>query len=145
VNTRRGTLALAALAGVAGALIALELALGTLSYGEPHLADPCTAKPAFAGGGLDGAVQRFALAALAGAACELHTTREELVLSFAPRAGAAPIRWSRATIDQALAAGLGRAAEEVAGTGLAGQALSLVLRDLVAPSVAWFVGAVASG
>ena len=145
MNTRRGTLALAALGAVAAALITLELALGALSYGQPHLADPCTAKPAFAGRGLDGAVQRFALAALAGAACELHTTREELVLSFAPKAGTARIRWSQETIDGALAAGLGRAAQEAAGTGLAGQALSFVLRELVAPSVAWFVGSVASG
>jgi hypothetical protein len=144
VNTRRGTLALVALGALAAALIALELALGAVSYGQPHLADPCTARPAFAGGGLDGAVQRFALAALAGAACELHTTREELVLSFAPKAGTARIRWSRATIDRALAAGLGRAAEEAAGTGLAGQALSFVLRELVAPSVAWFIGSAAS-
>jgi hypothetical protein len=145
VNTRRGTLALAGLAAVAVALIALELVLGALSYGQPHLADPCTSRPAFAGGGLDGAVQRFALAALAGAACELHTTREELVLSFAPTAGTARIRWSEATIDRALTAGLGRAAEEAAGTGVAGEALSFVLRELVAPSVAWFIGSVATG
>jgi hypothetical protein len=144
VNTRRGNLALALLGVAATALIALELALGALSFGEPHLADPCTARPAFTGGGLDGAVQRFALAALAGAACDLHTTREELVLSFVPRAGTTKIRWTTSTIDAALAAGFDRAAREVAGSGFAGAALAYALHELVAPSVAWFIGSLES-
>ena len=95
MTTRRGTLALAVLGRPRPALIALELALGALSFGEPHLADPCTSKPAFSGGGIDGATQRFALATLAGAACELHTTREELVLSFVPNAGTERIHWDQ--------------------------------------------------
>ena len=140
VTTRRGTLALAVLGAAAAALIALELALGALSFGQPHLADPCTSKPAFSGGGLDGATQRFALETLAGAACQLHTTREELVLSFVPNAGTERIHWDQATIDAALKAGLDRAAEDTAGTGFAGQALAYALRELVAPSIAWFLG-----
>jgi hypothetical protein len=144
VNTRRGTLALALLAGAAVALITFELTHGALSYGEPHLADPCTAKPAFTGGGLDGAVQRFALTTLAGAACSLHTTREELVLSFVPQAGTTKIRWTRSTIDGALAAGFDRAAKQAAGSGLAGDALAFALRELVAPTVAWFIGSLES-
>jgi hypothetical protein len=140
VSTRRATIALGALGIAAAALIAVELGLGALSFGQPRLADPCTSKPAFAGGGLDGAVQRFALTTLAGAACELHTSREELVLSFVPAAGTAKVRWDRQTIDQALGAGFDRAAHDAAGTGLAGQALAFALREIVAPSIAWFLG-----
>jgi len=140
VTTRRGTLALVVLGAAAAVLIALELALGALSFGQPQLADPCTSKPAFSGGGLDGATQRFALETLAGAACELHTTREELVLSFVPNAGTERIRWDQATIDAALKAGLDRAAQDTAGKGFAGQALAYALRELVAPSIAWFLG-----
>lgn len=140
MTTTRGTLALTVLGAAAVVLIAIELALGALSYGEPRLADPCTSKPAFSGGGLDGATQRFALSTLAGAACELHTTREELVLSFVPNAGTERIRWDEPTIDAALKAGLDRAAADEAGTGLAGQALAFALRELVAPSIAWFLG-----
>jgi hypothetical protein len=140
MTTSRGTLALTVLGAAAVVLIAIELALGALSYGDPRLADPCTSKPAFSGGGLDGATQRFALSTLAGAACELHTTREELVLSFVPKAGTERIRWDRPTIDAALKAGLDRAAVDEAGTGLAGQALAFALRELVAPSIAWFLG-----
>jgi len=140
VSSRRGTIALAALAAAAVVLIALELALGALSVGEPKLADPCTAKPTFAGGGIDGAVQRFALSGLNGAACELHTTREELVLSFVPSAQVKTVRWDRPTIERALRAGFDRAAEDVAGDGLAGRLLRLALDRLVSPSLAWFLG-----
>jgi hypothetical protein len=139
-TTRKGNIALAVLGLAAAALLAVELGLGAFSFGEPHLADPCTSKPAFAGGGLDGAVQRFALATLAGAACELHTSREELVLSFVPAAGIGHVRWTRQTIDKALAAGFDRAAGQAVGGGLAGQALAFALREIVAPSIAWFLG-----
>ena len=140
MTTRRGRLTLAALAVAAASLIVIELALGALRFGEPRLADPCTSKPAFAGGGIDGAVQRFALSGLNGAACELHTTREEFVLSFVPSAGTKQIRWDRDTIDRALKAGLDRAAKDTAGGGLAGQVLSFVLREALADPVAFFLG-----
>jgi hypothetical protein len=140
VTTRRGRIVVAALGAGAGVLIVVELALGALSFGEPRLADPCTSKPAFTGGGIDGAVQRFALSGLAGAACELGTTREELVLSFVPAAGTKRIRWDRASIDRALRAGLDRAAKDTAGGGLAGRVLSFVLREALADPVAFFLG-----
>ncbi len=140
MTTRSGKLVLAALAASAAALIVIELALGALSFGEPRLADPCTSKPGFKGGGIDGAVQRFALSGLNGAACELHTTREEFVLSFVPSAGARQIRWDRDTIDRALKAGLDRAAKDTAGGGVAGRVLSFVLREILADPIAFFLG-----
>jgi hypothetical protein len=139
MTTRIGRLLLAALALAALSLILIELSLGAVSFGRPRLANPCTAKPGPAGGGIDGAVQRFARATLDGAACELHTTREQLVLSFVPSAGTQRIRWSKPTIDQALRAGLDRAAHNLAGNGLAGQALAFTLSRLFAPSVEWFL------
>jgi hypothetical protein len=139
VTTSRGRLVLTALAVAALALVALELAFGAASFGQPRLADPCTSSPGPSGGGLDGAVQRFARSTLDGAACELHTTREELVLSFVPSAGTKRIRWSDETIDRALRAGLDRAAHNLAGNGLVGGALSFALTRLVAPSVEWYL------
>jgi hypothetical protein len=140
MTTRRGKRVLVALAVAAASLIVIELALGALSFGEPRLADPCTSKPGFEGGGIDGAVQRFALSALNGAACELHTTREEFVLSFVPSAGTRQIRWDRDTIDRALEAGLDRAAKDTAGGGVAGRVLSFVLREILADPIAFFLG-----
>jgi hypothetical protein len=138
VTTPRGRLALGALAAAAVVLLVVELALGAIGFGEARLADPCTSEPAFQGGGIDGAVQRFALSGLDGGACELKTTREQLVLSFAPAPGT-ETRWDRATIDAALRAGLDRAATETAGNGVVGAALSALLRALVARPVEWLL------
>ena len=79
---------LAALLVAVGVLIVAELAAGALDFGETRIADPCTTEANFEGGGIDGAIQRFALSAISGAACELDTSREELVLSFVPSANA---------------------------------------------------------
>jgi len=139
VTTHRGKLVLLALAAGAVALVAVELALGALHYGDPKVTNPCTAPPAFSGGGIDGAVQRFALSGLDGAACRLGTTREELVLSFVPAAGETP-HWSRSTIDEAVRAGIDRAAHDSLGGGLTGQAVAFLLRELLARPVEWFLG-----
>jgi hypothetical protein len=137
--TARARPLLRGLALVAVTLLAAELALGGLGYGSEALADPCTSKPAFRGGGLDGAMQRFALSGLAGAACSLGTSREELMLSFSP-SGKGTVRWDKATIDKALRAGLDRASHDTAGGGFMGAALALVMRELVADPVGWLLG-----
>ncbi len=139
MTTRGGTLTLVLLGAVAAALIALELALGAVGFGGAKLADPCTSKPAFAGGGVDGAVQRIALSGLNGAACRLGTSREELVLSFSPGSGE-KIRWTRATIDAAVRAGIDRAATDTAGGGVMGSVVAFLLRELLAEPVHWFLG-----
>jgi hypothetical protein len=139
MTSRRGRITVSSMGAVAIAVIVLELALGALSFGQPHLADPCTATPVNTGTGLSAVAERFARAALDGAACKLHTTREELVLSFVPAAGTKRIRWSRQTIDSALRAGLDRAAHEVAGNGIVGSALAFTLAKVFAPSVEWFI------
>jgi hypothetical protein len=139
VTTRRGKVVLGALGAAAAALIVAELALGAVHFGETKLADPCTAEPAFKGGGVDGAVQRFALSGLNGAACRLHTSREELVLSFTPAAGTR-VKWSSATIAAALKAGFARAAKDTVGGGVLGSLASLLFRDLLADPLAWLLG-----
>ena len=139
MTTRTGRLTLAALGVAALTLMVIEFALGATSFGQPRLADPCTATAGPSGGGLGGTVQRLTRETLDGAACELHTTREELVLSFVPAAGTNKIRWSKRTMDRALRAGLDRAARELAGSGLAGDALAFTLRQLVAPALESFL------
>jgi hypothetical protein len=139
MTTRRGRLVLAALAAGAALLIAIELAFGAVHFGRTSLADPCTAEIAFQGGGIDGAIQRLALSGLNGAACRLHTTREELVLSFSPT-GKTGITWNAATISAALQAGFTRAAESAAGNGLVGKLAALLLRDIVGDPLAWLLG-----
>jgi hypothetical protein len=123
----RGGTIVAALLGAATVLVAAELAMGALGHGGVSLADPCVRRADFGGSGLDGAVQQLVLDGLDGAACRLHTSREELVLSFSPGVRTKEIRWSRPTIEAALAAGFGRAVDNAKQRGgLAGIAARVV-------------------
>jgi hypothetical protein len=130
---------LGALFVAAAALLIVELALGAFSFGQPKLADPCTSKPAFDGGGLDGEVQRFALSGLNGAACKLHTTREELVLSFVPAAGTKRVRWDRGTIEDALRAGFDQAFDDLEDRGVTGLVIGKILETIVGAPIDFFL------
>lgn len=145
-RARGPKLVLAALAAAAAALIAVELGMGAIGFGEANLANPCTTKPHLSEGGffgsIDAAVQRFGLSGLNGAACSLHTTREELVLSFSPSLAKKKVRWTRATIRKALRGGLDRAAHDTAGNGIFGNALAFVFREAIADPIAFFLGEV---
>ena len=102
---------LAALLAAVLALVAVEFGKGAAEEPGPKIANPCHGRPPRAGGGLDATVQRIVLDGLDGAACRLHTTREELVLSLAPETGVRR-RWSDHTIEVALRAGMLRAVDE---------------------------------
>lgn len=127
---QQGYLALAALGLAAAVLLAVELANGALDYGESTVADPCEPREPFPGDGFDSTLQRIALDGLDGAACELGTTREELVLSFDPLPGQ-EIEWDRETIEQAVRSGLLEAIQDAAAREGIGRLEALVLTELV--------------
>jgi hypothetical protein len=102
---------LAALLAAVLALVAVEFGKGAATDPGPKLVNPCHARAPRSGSGLDATVQRIVLDGLDGAACRLHTTREELVLSLAPETGVRR-RWSDHTIEVALRAGMLRAVDE---------------------------------
>ena len=110
---RRGsTIGLGVIAVVAVGLVAIAVADGS-GTGEFVADDPCTAEPdEFPGGGLDASVQRIALSALNGAACELGTTRERLVLSLDPNSSFDDVDWDRDTMETALRDGAHRAIDD---------------------------------
>ena len=110
-------------------LVAVELGTGAVGPVSPELANPCRARPA-PGGGFDATVQRIVLDGLDGAACRLHTSREQLVLSLGPGTGFRR-RWDRRTIEVALRAGLLRAVDEAERRGDVPGFLAPVLRRIV--------------
>ena len=57
-------------------------------------------------------MQRIALSALNGAACELGTTRERLVLSIDPDSGYDDVTWDEETAEDALRVGAKRAIDD---------------------------------
>jgi hypothetical protein len=121
---------IAALALAATSLLAVELALGARDYGRVELSKPCSAEPTLARGSFDATVQRILLSALSDAACELGTTREELVLSFSPRTGRRYRSWSDSELEHALRTGLVRAVDDAEDRGELNAVEARALREL---------------
>jgi hypothetical protein len=126
----QGLLALAALGVTAAVLIMVELANGALDYGESTLADPCEPRETFPGQGFEATVQRIVLDGLDGAACELNTTREELVLSVDPDLGR-DVEWDRETLERAVRSGLLKAIDDAEERDSIGGLEARLLRAVV--------------
>jgi hypothetical protein len=75
--------------------------------------------------------QRIALGGLNGAACDLGTSREELILSLDPKSGIGDVTWDRATAAKAIQSGTSRAIDDAVDRGTlpswAGRALRFVV------------------
>ena len=114
------------------AFVAVEWKGGAQDFGRYEAADPCTAGPdTYPGKGLDNTVQRIALGGLNGAACDLGTSREELILSLDPKSGIGDVTWDRATAAKAIQSGTSRAIDDAVDRGTlpswAGTALRFVV------------------
>jgi hypothetical protein len=93
----------AALLAAAVVFLAVELGMGAWGFGQVKRVDPCSATTPSLGSGLDATLQRIVLDGLNGAACRLHTTREQLVDSLG---SAGSKQWSDEQIQVAVRAGL---------------------------------------
>jgi len=129
-RARQGYLGLGALLVVAVVLIAIELSRGALDFGESTAADPCIPREPFPGDGFEATLQRIALDGLDGAACELDTTREELVLSFDSQLGG-DVEWDQETLERALRSGLEEAIADAEERESIGGLEATILRELV--------------
>ena len=132
--------AVAALGVAAAALLAVELGAGARGYGGALDRDPCTTRPERPGRGVDATLQRIVLDGLDGAACELGTSREELVLSFDPQRRAAA-SWTTDELEDAVRAGLVEAVDRAHERGDIGGVEARLLEELArrAP-IDWLVG-----
>lgn len=116
---------LALLFVAAAVLVGVELALGAAHTGEVQLANPCEPRD-FRGD----VVQRIVLNGLEGAACRLHVSREELVLSLG---GTSPFRrnWDKQEMEVAVRAGLLRALDDAERRGEIPHLLAVPVRELI--------------
>ena len=111
------------------ALVGVELGKGALDEPAPKIANPCQPREGRTGG-IDATLQRIVLDGLDGAACRLHTSREELVLSLGGGVGVTR-QWDEHTIEVALRAGLLRSVDEAVQRGDVPSFLAPALRQLV--------------
>jgi hypothetical protein len=127
----RGIVLLLALLAGAAALVGVELGKGAARSVSPSIANPCRARPPFAGGGIDGVIQRVVLDGLDGAACRLGTSREELVLSLRSGTGVRLRNADRNDAEAAIRAGLLRSVDEADSRGDIPSFLVPVVRRLI--------------
>jgi hypothetical protein len=128
---RRATVwIVAALLASGAVLVAVELGKGALEEPSPKIANPCKPRDGRTGG-IDTTIQRIVLDGLDGAACRLHTTREELVLSLGGDSAVLPRRWDEHTVEVALRAGLLRSVDAAERRGDVPGFLAPLLRRLV--------------
>ena len=111
-------------------LVGVELGKGALDEPAPKIANPCQPREGHTGG-IDATIQRIVLDGLDGAACRLHTTREELVLSLGGSGLGVTRRWDEHTIEVALRAGLLRSVDDAEQRGDVPSFLAPALRQLV--------------
>jgi hypothetical protein len=122
-------------AAIGVAAVATCVSLGGRRSGGYTAADPCTAAPdPRPGSGADAAIQRVVLSAVDGAACELGTSREVLVLSLDSSSPADDIEWDRPTVERALREAAHRAIDDAVArgsmSGATGALLSLAIDHL---------------
>ena len=115
------------------AVVVPYVALGGGSYEPTPVADPCVKREWRKPGDLQAVLERVALSALDGAACELGTSREELVLALRDEksfdAFAAEHHITRVRAERAVHDGIDRAIAEARAAGdLSGVVASLIAR-----------------
>jgi hypothetical protein len=128
--------AIAGAAAAAVALIVVYLALGGASYTPAAVADPCAPRDWRDPEGFQEVAEQIVLSALDGAACELHVSREEIVLAFASRDSlerfAREHEISEEELEELVRAGLERAVDDAERAGALDPAIADLLRGIAA-------------
>jgi hypothetical protein len=119
----------------AAVLVIAYLALGGASYTPAAVADPCAPRDWREPDGFQEVAEQIVLSALDGAACELHVSREEMVLAFASRAArerfAREHKLSDRDVEELVRSGLVRAVDDAERAGALNGLLANVLRGIV--------------
>jgi hypothetical protein len=113
------------------ALVATFLALGGSSYAPAAVRDPCEPRQWQPTQSLEDEAQQFTLSALDGTACDLHVSRETLVLALASPEGRDRFA-SDPRLESAVRAGLRRAIDDGENAGKISPLIAGGLRELAA-------------
>ena len=111
------------------ALVITFLALGGSSYAPAAVRDPCQPRHWRHVDDLQGTAEQFTLSALDGTACELHVSRETLVLALASPGGRERFA-DDPRLESAVRAGLQRAIDDGERAGVLSPIVAGGLREL---------------
>jgi hypothetical protein len=129
VSADSGTRLVVAALAAAAVLIAVFLALGGSSYAPAKVRDPCDERPWRSPEGLQENVEQFTLSALDGTACELHVSRETLVLALGSEDGRERFV-DDPRLEAAVRAGLERAVDDAERAGALNPLIADGLREV---------------
>jgi hypothetical protein len=110
-------------------LVVTFLALGGSSYAPAAVRDPCQPREWQDTSSLEDEAQQFTLSALDGTACDLHISRETLVLALASSQGRERFA-DDPRLESAVRAGLGRAIDDGEQAGKISPLIAGGLREL---------------
>ena len=123
---------IAAAIAASALLVGAYLAAGGSDYQPTPVADPCQPRDWRSPGSVDEYAEQFFLSALDGAACELHVSRESLVVALAAPENrsefAAEHGISDAELEVAIRAGVERAIDDAERAGAIGSVVASGLR-----------------
>lgn len=111
------------------ALVMAFLALGGSSYAPADVRDPCEPRVWRETDDLQGTAEQFTLSALDGTACELHVTRETLIVALADSEGRERFA-EDPRLEAAVRAGLQRAVDDGERSGELSPLVATGLREL---------------
>ena len=116
-------------------LVGLYLALGGASYAPAKVADPCAPRSWRGPQGFEAVAEQIVLSALDGAACQLHVSREDMVLALAnPDSRRQFVREhhiSNGELESLVRNGLKRSIDDAQNAGALNPTLAGILRSVV--------------
>jgi hypothetical protein len=116
-------------------LVGLYLALGGASYAPAKVADPCTPRSWRSPHGFQAVAEQIVLSALDGAACQLHVSREDMVLALATQDSreqfAREHNLTSEELETLVRQGLTRSIDDAQNAGALNPALAGLLRGVV--------------
>jgi hypothetical protein len=116
-------------------LVLAYLALGGASYAPAKVADPCAPRDWRSPRGFQEVVQQIVLSSLDGAACDLHVSREDMVLALANKDSreqfARAHGISNQKLEQLIHDGLVRSIDDAENAGALGSTTAGLLRGIV--------------
>jgi len=116
-------------------LVGLYLGLGGASYAPAKVADPCAARSWRSPHGFEAVAEQIVLSALDGAACQLHVSREDMVLALANTDSREQFvrehNISNAELESLVRTGLKRSIDDAQNAGALNGTLAGVLRGVV--------------
>ena len=117
-------------------LVLAYLALGGASYAPAKVADPCATRDWRGPNGFQEVAQQIVLSALDGAACDLHVSREDMVLALASKDSREQFvrahGISNQRLEQLIHDGLVRSIDDAENAGALNSTLADLFRSVVA-------------